>query len=108
MRSNLLQELLKPPESAFAQRGAEYNIGMTAQWRDPAESERHVAWVRAMYEAFEPHSSGMHLLNFQSEPASEVIRDSFGDNYGRLAAVKRKYDPENFFSLNQNIPPAAR
>ena len=90
-------------ESAFAQRNAEYNIGMTAQWTDPAESERHIAWVRAMYDAFEPHSSGMHLLNFQSEAGDQVIRASFGDNYRRLAEVKRKYDPRNFFSVNQNI-----
>ena len=80
---------------------------MTAQWTDPAESERHIAWVQAMYDAFEPHSSGMHLLNFQSEPADQVIRASFGDNYSRLAEVKRKYDPMNFFSLNQNISAAA-
>jgi hypothetical protein len=60
-----------------------------------------------MYDAFEPHSSGMHLLNFQSEPADDVIRASFGDNYSRLAEVKRKYDPMNFFSLNQNISAAA-
>ncbi|RVA70970.1 FAD-linked oxidase, partial [Mesorhizobium sp. M7A.F.Ca.US.006.04.2.1] len=84
----------------------EYNIGMTAQWVDPAESERHIAWVRAMYDAFEPHSSGMHLLNFQSEPADQVIRASFGENYRRLAEVKSKYDPTNFFSVNQNISAA--
>ncbi|MGY2997311.1 FAD/FMN-containing dehydrogenase [Mesorhizobium sp. URHB0026] len=93
-------------DSAFVQRNAEYNIGMTAQWTDPAESERHIAWVRAMYDAFEPHSSGMHLLNFLSEPADQVIRAAFGDNYSRLAEVKRKYDPTNFFSVNQNISTA--
>jgi FAD/FMN-containing dehydrogenase len=99
---------VSPADSAFAQRGAEYNIGMTAQWTDPAESERHIGWVRAMYDAFEPHSSGMHLLNFQSEPEDEMIRASFGGNYRRLAKVKRQYDPTNFFSVNQNIPAAAR
>ena len=95
-------------ESAFAQRAAEYNVGMTAQWTDPAESERHIAWVRAMYDAFEPHSSGMHLLNFQSETGDDVVEASFAGNYDRLADVKRKYDPTNFFSLNQNIAPATR
>ena len=61
-----------------------------------------------MYDALEPHSSGMHLLNFQSEAGDDVIRASFGDNYARLAEVKRKYDPTNFFSLNQNIAAAAQ
>ena len=79
-----------PAGSAFAQRHAEYNIGMTAQWADPAESARHIAWARDMYEAIEPHSSGSHLLNFQSDPATTVIRAAFGDNYARLAEVKRK------------------
>ena len=59
------------------------------------------------YDAIEPHSSGSHLLNFQSEPTDDVIRAAFGDNYARLAELKRKYDPTNFFSLNQNIKAAA-
>jgi FAD/FMN-containing dehydrogenase len=94
-------------DSAFAQRAAEYNIGMTAQWTDPAESDMHVAWARAMYDAFEVHSSGMHLLNFQSDAGDDVIHAAFGANYARLSQVKRKYDPTNFFSLNQNIKVAA-
>lgn len=92
-------------ESAFVQRGAEFNIGMIAQWTDARETATHVAWVRNMYDAFEPHSNGMHLLNFQSEPAEEMVRTSFSANYERLAKVKRIYDPHNFFSLNQNIKP---
>ena len=94
-------------ESAFAQRAAEYNIGMTAQWTDPAESATHTAWTRAMYDAFEPHSNGMHLLNFQSEAGDDVTRAAFGANYARLSELKRKYDPTNFFSLNQNINAAS-
>ncbi len=92
-------------ESAFAQRGAEFNIGMIAQWTDARETATHVAWVRNMYDAFEPHSSGMHLLNFQSDAGDEMVRTSFSANYERLAKVKRMYDPHNFFSLNQNIKP---
>ncbi|MBZ9711260.1 FAD-binding oxidoreductase [Mesorhizobium sp. ESP7-2] len=94
-------------ESAFTQRQAEYNIGITAQWSNPAESAKHIAWARAMYEALEPYSNGNHFLNFQSEAGDDVIRRSFGKNYDRLAEVKRKYDPTNFFSLNQNIKAAA-
>ncbi|MEQ1955909.1 FAD-binding oxidoreductase [Mesorhizobium sp. CN2-181] len=93
-------------EAAFAQRASEYNIGMTAQWTDPAESEMHRAWAREMYDAFEPHSNGMHLLNFQSEAGDDVTRASFGANYARLSELKQKYDPTNFFSLNQNIKAA--
>ena len=94
-------------ESAFAQRRAEYNIGIMAQWVDPAESTTHFAWAREMYDALEPYSGGNHLLNFQSEAGDDLIRAAFGENYTRLAKVKRIYDPTNFFSLNQNIQPAA-
>jgi FAD/FMN-containing dehydrogenase len=96
-----------PSESAFAQRGSEFNVGFTAQWTDPAETAEHVAWARAAFDAVAPYSSGSHLLNFQSEAGDEVVRAAFGDNYTRLAEVKRKYDPDNFFSLNQNIAPEA-
>jgi hypothetical protein len=96
-----------PAESAFAQRRAEYNVGITAQWTDPADSSMHIAWARETYNALEPYSSGHHLLNFQSEAGDDVIMAAFGNNYVRLAEVKRRYDPANFFSLNQNIQAAA-
>lgn len=96
-----------PDKSAFAQRAAEFNIAMTAQWMDPAETATHVAWARDLYAAVEPYSSGMHLLNFQSESGNDMVQAAFGRNYARLAQVKQKYDPDNFFRLNQNIEPAS-
>jgi FAD/FMN-containing dehydrogenase len=94
-------------QSAFAQRQAEYDIGYMAQWTDPAEKEVHVAWARDMADALRPHASGGHLLNFLGEESSDMIQAAFGPNYARLAQVKKKYDPTNFFSINQNIKPAA-
>ena len=61
----------------------------------------------AFAEAIEPHSSGGYLLNFLSEESPDTIRAAFGANYPRLVEVKNKYDPTNFFSLNQNIQPTA-
>ena len=94
-------------QSAFAQRQAEYDIGYMAQWTDPAEKEVHVAWARDMADALRPHASGGHLLNFLGEESPDMIQAAFGPNYARLAQVKKKYDPTNFFSINQNIKPAA-
>ena len=54
-----------------------------------------------------PHSSGAYLLNFLSEEDPDTIKAAFGANYPRLAQVKKKYDPTNFFRINQNIQPAA-
>jgi FAD/FMN-containing dehydrogenase len=94
-------------ESAFAHRKAEYDVGFMAQWTDPSESSKHMAWARNMAEAMRPHSSGAYLLNFLSEEDADTIKAAFGANYPRLAQVKKTYDPTNFFSINQNIQPAA-
>jgi FAD/FMN-containing dehydrogenase len=94
-----------PADTAFAQRQAEYNVGIMAQWIDPAESERHIGWARAMSDALKPHASGGYLLNFLSEENPDAVRAAFGANHAKLRALKAKYDPSNFFSLNQNVTP---
>jgi FAD/FMN-containing dehydrogenase len=94
-------------ETAFAQRQAQYNIGITAQWANPQEADMHRAWARDMSDALRSHSSGGYLLNFLDEESADTVRAAFGGNYPRLAALKAKYDPSNMFSLNQNIKPAA-
>jgi hypothetical protein len=98
-----------PQDTAFAQRSAEYDLGILTQWTDPADSERHIAWTRAFAEAMAPFRSGTYLLNFlgADEPV-ETIRAAFGPNYDRLVEVKTKYDPTNFFRVNQNVTPKAR
>jgi FAD/FMN-containing dehydrogenase len=94
-------------QTAFAQRQAEYDIGFMAQWRDAAESEAHIAWARNMSDALRPYSSGRYLLNFVDDESPGTIQAAFGTNYSRLAQVKAIFDPANFFSINQNIKPAA-
>ena len=96
-----------PESSAFAQRSSDYNIGMTAQWTDPAESAGHIAWSRAFSDAIAPHTHGSHFLNFQSEAPDEVVRASFGDHYARLGEVKRRYDPQDLFRQDLNLRVAA-
>jgi FAD binding domain/Berberine and berberine like len=92
--------------TAFAQRQAEYDVGIMAQWTDAAGSGRHIAWARDLSDALKPYSSGGYLLNFLSEEESpDTIRAAFGSNHARLVELKNKYDPTNFFSLNQNIKP---
>ncbi len=94
-------------DTAFAQRQAEYDIGIIAQWADAAENDTHIAWARETAEALKPYSSGAYYTNFLGEEGQDTIRGAFGPNYDRLAQVKKKYDPTNFFSLNVNIKPAA-
>ena len=94
-------------DTAFAHRRAEYDVGIMTQWVDPAESPRHVEWTRHLFDALRPYSSGAYLLNFLGQEGDDTIKAAFGPNYDRLAAVKKKYDPANFFRLNQNIQPSA-
>ena len=93
-------------DTAFAQRDAQYNVGIMAQWSGPADDDRHVRWARDFWDAMRPHSSGNYLLNFLDEEGADTVKAAFGANYPRLAALKQKYDPTNFFSLNQNVKPA--
>jgi FAD/FMN-containing dehydrogenase len=92
-------------ETAFAHRDAQYDVGILTQWTDPEESQRHVEWTRGVADALRPYSSGAYLLNFLDEEGDDTIRAAFGENYRRLVEVKNKYDPTNFFRLNQNIKP---
>ena len=64
--------------------------------------------MRDFWSALEPHHTSVYV-NFLMEEGEERIRDAYGaQKYGRLQALKRKYDPENFFRLNQNIPPGGK
>jgi FAD binding domain/Berberine and berberine like len=92
-------------EAAFAQRHAHYSLIILAQWTDPGESPRHIEWARGLADAMRPFSSGAYYLNYLGDEGEDTIKATFGPNYDRLAAVKKKYDPMNFFRLNQNIKP---
>jgi len=92
-------------ETAFAQRQAQYDVLILAQWVDPGESHRHIEWARGLADSMRPFSSSAYFLNYLGEEGEDTIKAAFGPNYDRLMAVKKKYDPENFFCLNQNIKP---
>lgn len=97
--------------AAFGQRAAAANLSAIGAWRDPAEDPRQMAWVRSYADALLPHSlTGAGYVNYATpdEPAARV-RAAFGaQGFARLAALKRRYDPENLFRFNMNIPPAER
>ena len=92
-------------ETAFAQRHGQYDLGILTQWAEPAESGRHIDWTRGFADAMAPFRSGDYLLNFLGDESEDTIRASFGPNYARLVEVKTRYDPTNFFRVNQNVKP---
>jgi FAD/FMN-containing dehydrogenase len=74
---------------------------------DPVNKDRIVDWARQYWNAVHPYSAGGAYVNFMmEEEGQERVKASYRDNYERLAAVKSKYDPANFFRVNQNIKPA--
>ena len=94
--------------TAYAHRDAGYNLVLTAQWLDPAESERHVRWTRELWQALRPYATGGVYVNHigrEDEDGADQVRAAYGTNYQRLAELKQKYDPTNLFRHNQNIKP---
>jgi hypothetical protein len=78
-------------------------------WTDPAESDTHIAWTRSLMERMSPFTVPGVSLNFTSDQQETKARESFGsaEKNRRLVALKDRYDPTNFFRLNQNIQPSA-
>ena len=74
---------------------------------DPANNEEITNWCRNYWEALHPFSAGGAYVNFMMEEGQERVQATYRENYERLVAIKRKYDPNNFFRVNQNIQPDA-
>jgi FAD/FMN-containing dehydrogenase len=92
--------------TAFPLREPAWNMLILSQWKDRAESDRNIAWTRETYDAMLPFTSQRQYVNYLSnDQLKESMSDVYGPNYERLRAVKRTYDPENVFHLNQNIAP---
>jgi FAD/FMN-containing dehydrogenase len=96
--------------AAFGQRQARWNITALGIWEDPVEDAEQIAWARRTADAIRPASlSGAGYGNYASaDETAERVRASFGtERFERLSRVKRRYDPDNTFRSNLNIPPAA-
>ena len=73
---------------------------------DPANADHITAWARNYWQALHPYGAGGAYVNFMMEDEGEDrIRATYGENYDRLSEIKAKYDPDNFFRINQNIRP---
>ena len=94
-----------PTATAFPHRDEHYDFLILSQWPDPAKNERNVDWTRSLFEAMEPYFEGGVYVNNLGDEGEDRVREAYGANYERLLALKGKYDPTNFFRLNQNIKP---
>jgi FAD/FMN-containing dehydrogenase len=96
-------------ETSFAQREAAHNVNINAVWtEDDPDAERHIGWARDFFDAMQPHARERVYLNFLGDEGPERVREAYGvEKYEQLVELKRKYDPTNFFRLNQNIETGA-
>jgi FAD/FMN-containing dehydrogenase len=94
--------------TAYPHRDVEFIMNVHGRWDDPADDERGVAWCRELFAAVTPYATGGVYTNFMTEEESDRVGEAYGESWERLVALKTKYDPNNFFRLNQNIQPAAR
>jgi FAD/FMN-containing dehydrogenase len=92
-------------ETAWSKRDANWSMVIVGVDPDPRNKEKIAKWARDYWTALHPHSAGDAYINFLMEEGEERIRGTYGDNYIRLMKIKAKYDPENFFRVNQNIQP---
>src|SRR5262245_34504853 len=90
-------------DTAFPHRGVGYNLVMISQWLAPADTEQCIAWVRQSYAQMEPFMAAGRYVNYLGDDETGATAAAYGPNYRRLQELKKRYDPSNFFHMNQNI-----
>ncbi|OFV98855.1 MAG: FAD-linked oxidase [Acidobacteria bacterium RIFCSPLOWO2_12_FULL_54_10] len=95
-----------PDATAYAHRDAAFVMNVHGRWETPAEDERCIAWSRDYFQASATFASAGAYVNFLTADETDRVKVAYGQNYDRLAKVKRKYDPENLFRTNWNVKPA--
>ena len=92
-------------ETAWGYREAKWSMVIVGVDPDPANSEKITNWTKDYYNAIHPYSAGGAYVNFMMDEGQDRVKASYGKNYNRLVQIKSKYDPDNFFRINQNIKP---
>jgi FAD/FMN-containing dehydrogenase len=93
-------------DTAFPHRAQGYNLVVISEWLERENTDRSIAWARQSYAQMEPFFADGRYVNYlgDDEIGNPVVT-AYGPNYQRLQQLKAKYDPNNFFHMNQNIRP---
>src|SRR5207248_6804130 len=94
-----------PEATAFTHRDAGFVFNLVGTWADAGEDEVHTSWARSSFDRLGPASSGAAYVNFLGDDGAQRVTAAYGGNHARLVELKRRYDPDNVFRLNQNIAP---
>ena len=81
------------------------HVAIASSWHEPTMADSSIAWVNGAWEALKPFSGGRIYANYLSVEGEEAAKGAFGKIYTKLAVIKKRYDPTNFFRLNPNINP---
>jgi Berberine and berberine like len=92
-------------ETAFGDRSAPFILNLLSDWKDPADDAANVSWVRNLFALLRPSMKPGVYVNFMSGDEQDRVPEAYQDRWQRLVGIKTRYDPSNFFRLNQNIPP---
>ena len=90
---------------AYGHRDAKFVLNVHGRWDDAKDDRKCIDWARSFFKASAPYASAGAYVNFMTAEESDRIASAYGTNYARLVEVKKKYDPDNVFHLNQNIKP---
>ncbi|MBS0451429.1 MAG: FAD-binding oxidoreductase [Proteobacteria bacterium] len=95
-------------DTAFPHRREGYNFLVLTQWLQPADTDACIAWARDTHERMQPFFAAGRYVNYlDNDEAGDPVAAAYGPNYRRLQQIKARFDPGNFFRMNQNIRPLA-
>jgi FAD/FMN-containing dehydrogenase len=92
-------------DTAFGDRSAPFIVNLLANWLDESEDAANISWVRGLFNRLRPAMKPGVYVNFMSGDEQDRVSEAYRERWDRMVAIKRRYDPHNFFRLNQNIPP---
>jgi hypothetical protein len=93
-----------PGATAFRHRQDQWDSDIISQWIDAADDEKNITWTKSFWKEIEPFTRGVYVNHLDGDD-NDRVSNAYGENYARLQEVKRKYDPTNFFRMNNNIIP---
>jgi FAD/FMN-containing dehydrogenase len=96
---------IPPDATAYPDRNAHFIMNVHTRWRDATEDDGCIAWARDLFKATTPFATGGGYVNFVPGDEPERVEKLYGTNYARLVEIKRRWDPQNRFRMNQNIRP---
>ncbi len=91
--------------TAYQGRSAAFIMNVHGRWDEPAKDENVIGWSRELFDATAQFATGEAYVNFMTDEEGDRVEAAYGSSYERLVELKNRYDPANFFRMNQNIRP---